>query len=156
MSNDKISNNDVSELLDRGINMEKLHRYSQAIECFSKILEIEPNNTDIISHIYKIFMINRPVFGKPSPSVKELKLMKKIVENNPYNTDAWNALGWAYQNQRKLNIAKECYDNVREIEAKGRLLKKLKELEEDDEIKAKDRLLKKIKELEEDDETNSN
>ena len=132
MSNDKISNNDVSELLDRGINMEKLHRYSQAIECFSKILEIEPNNTNVISHIYKIFRINRPAFGNPSPSVKELKLMKKIVENNPHNTDAWNALGWAYQNQSQLNKAKECYDNVREIECKSRLVKKLKELEENE------------------------
>ena len=33
---------------------------------------------------------------------------------------------------RQLNKAKECYDNVRESEAKGRLVKKLKELEEDE------------------------
>ena len=125
MSNDKSSNNDVSKLMDRAINVEKIHRNSQAIECFSQILEIEPNNADVISHLYKIFRINRPVFGKPSPSVKELELMKKIVGNNPNNTDAWNALGWAYQNQKHLDLAKDCYDNAKEIESTGKPLKKL-------------------------------
>ena len=120
MSNDKTSNIKVRELLERGIELEKLHRPGQATLCFSRILEIEPNNIDAISHIYKIFRRYRTI----SCSVKNLEFMNKITKNNPNNTDAWSALGWAYQNQKQISKAKKCYEKVREIESNGSPTKK--------------------------------
>jgi len=110
----------------------KRRGYTDAIVYFKKVLEIDPNNADAINYMQKTFKLN-------NKHKEMVEFLEKKIKNNPDNADAWNNLGWSYQmlsapmeNQTTLNKAKECYDNAREIESKGRLLKKLKELEEDE------------------------
>ena len=162
MSNDKISHDDISALLDRlddptphGKEMHMvdgqqyiiqylkilkiepnnvrallalgtmyvtgwngvIHRYPEAIDCFKKIVEIKPNNADVVSSISKVLMNNSIV---RYPRTEEI--MEKIVESNPNNADAWDALGWVYQNQKskKLGKSKQCHANARKIESTGK------------------------------------
>ena len=135
---DKIFGNDIRELLDRGISHMKenggINAYVRAIDCFSKILDIEPNNDAAVSRISEILMGERR-HGHVSLFSKIAEFMEKVVVSNPNNADAWNALGWAYQTMKdpKMDKCKQCYDNAKEIESNGKPLKNLKEFEDEDE-----------------------
>ena len=110
-----------------------LNAYVRAIDCFSKILDIEPNNDAAVSRISEILMGQRRRHASLFSKIAEF--MEKVVVSNPNNADAWNALGWAYQTMKdpKMDKCKQCYDNAKEIESNGKPLKNLKEFEDEDE-----------------------
>jgi tetratricopeptide (TPR) repeat protein len=85
--------------------------YEKAIECYDKVLEIDPK----YAYAWNNKCLALDNLGKHNEAIK---CYDKVLEIDPKDAYAWNNKGNALYNLGKHNEAIECYDKVLEIDPK--------------------------------------
>lgn len=147
--NKEIAKNEISftalEWLYKGFDYYQLEKYTKAIECNKKALQIQPNNDDAwnnlgviyqkLGDIYKAIECTKKVtvinpnfdaawhnlgvyYRSLGDIQKEIKYMQKAVDVNPNNFYSWTALGSAYGELGKQQKAIECSRKAVQINPK--------------------------------------
>lgn len=96
---------------NKGVALAKLGKYEEAIECYDKVIELNPN--------YAPAWYNKGVaLAKLGRYEEAIECYKKAVELNPDYVDAWFNMGVAYAKLGKYEEAIKCYDKVLELNPK--------------------------------------
>jgi tetratricopeptide (TPR) repeat protein len=108
--NNNNNNNIVQAKLwnNRGTALANLGKHQQAIECFDKAIEINPNDVNIWNS-------KGTAFHYLSKYQQAIECFDKAIEVNPNDADAWSAKGHSLNNLKKYHHAIECFDKAIEI-----------------------------------------
>ena len=90
---------------NRGVALANLGKYQQAIECFDKAIEINPNDVNIWNS-------KGTAFHYQSKYQQAIECFDKAIEINPNDADAWYNKGVALHYLTKHKDAIECYDKA--------------------------------------------
>ena len=101
--------NDVWGWRNKGSTMYFLGKYDEAIKCYDKAIEIDPDNPVVWNN--KGLALNS--LGKYDEAVK---CYDKAIEIDPDDADAWNNKGLALNSLGKYDEAVKCYDKAIEID----------------------------------------
>lgn len=105
---------------DRGCSLMNQEKYKEAIECFDKAIELNPDDSDAwFNKGYSYYELDEPD--------KELMCYEKVLEINPEDGDAWYNKGCVLYDKGLYKEAIECYDMVMELEPDAQDAKEAKE-----------------------------
>ena len=93
---------------NRGTALANLGKHQQAIECFDKAIEINPNDVNIWNS-------KGTAFHYLSKYQQAIECFDKAIEINPNDADAWSAKGHSLNNLKKYQQAIEYFDKAIEI-----------------------------------------
>jgi predicted amidohydrolase len=92
----------------KGVALGELGKYEEAIKCYDKAIEIEPN--------YEDAWYNKGVaLGELGKYEEAIKCYDKAIEIEPNYEDAWYNKGWNLGKLGKYEEAIKCYDKAIEI-----------------------------------------
>jgi tetratricopeptide (TPR) repeat protein len=96
------------ELNNKGVSLNKLNHYQEALDCYDKALEINPN--------FSILWCNKgSTYEKLNCNQKAIECCDKALEINPKNSQAWcnksSALGNLNRNQEALECCDKALEN---------------------------------------------
>jgi len=97
---------------NKGDALYELGRYGEALKCYDKAIEINPNNTTAWNN--KGFVLDELVRYEEA-----LKCYDKAIEINPNNTAAWTNKGAALYKLGRKSEAQRCYDKAKETKKKN-------------------------------------
>jgi len=100
--------NDVWGWRNKGGALYFLGKYDEAIECYDKAIEIDPNNSVVWNN--KGLALNS--LGKYDEAITSYDMAIKI---DPNDADAWNNKGLALNSLGNDDDAKKCYDRSRKL-----------------------------------------
>ncbi|MCP4228952.1 MAG: tetratricopeptide repeat protein, partial [bacterium] len=100
---------EAEEWYDKGIDYVGEHEDEEAIKCFDKALELDPEYEDALR--YKGYTLDD--LGKYSEAIE---CYDKALEIDRGNTDLWKSKGFSYKSQGKYAEAIECFDKILEID----------------------------------------
>jgi tetratricopeptide (TPR) repeat protein len=100
--------NDAWGWRNKGGALYFLGKYDEAIKCYDKSIEIDPDNPVVWNN--KGLALNS--LGKYDEAIK---CYDKIIEIDPNDADAWNSKGLALNSLGNYDEAKKCYDRSREL-----------------------------------------
>ncbi|ANH78497.1 tetratricopeptide repeat protein [Candidatus Chlamydia sanziniae] len=83
----------------------RLKRFHEAIECFDKILELDPWNPQSLYN-------KAVVLGDMEDEAGALRLLESIVSKNPLYWKAWVKLGYLFSHNKQWDRATEAYERV--------------------------------------------
>lgn len=95
--------------LTLGVSYKKIGRIKEAMDCYIKAIQIDPNQAEGYYNIGNIYAIN-----KKYDVAKKFYL--KAIEVDPGSARAYNNLGNIYFETGDLNKALECYNNAINLE----------------------------------------
>ncbi|MBI5574595.1 MAG: tetratricopeptide repeat protein [Elusimicrobia bacterium] len=96
------------ELGNKGNALNSLGKYAEAIECYDKVLEINPRDAESWNN-------KGDAFGKLGKYNEEIGCYNKALEINPRLADAWTSKGAALGNLGKYDEAIKCCGKALEI-----------------------------------------
>lgn len=102
---------EVLEWYSKGDAFVNQGKYNEAIECYDKVLEIDPNH--IIAWNNKGWALNE--LGRYSEAVA---CLDKALQLDPNLAVAWSNKGYALEKLGKYTEAQECYDKAKELNYK--------------------------------------
>lgn len=123
----------ASDWFDKGIEKCKAKDYQKALDCFKKVIEIDPKYEDawfqlgwVYSELYNAQKPPEDPFGfddDPFYGENDLELLKKVINSyekavslEPENWQAWYNLGKKYQDEYKnYQKAIDCYKKALEF-----------------------------------------
>jgi tetratricopeptide (TPR) repeat protein len=127
--NNNNNNNIVQAKLwnNRGTALANLGKHQQAIECFDKAIEINPNDVNIWNS-------KGTALANLGKHQQAIECFDKAIEINPNDVNIWNSKGTAFHYLSKYQQAIECFDKAIEVNpndadawsAKGHSLNNLK------------------------------
>jgi tetratricopeptide (TPR) repeat protein len=101
----------VKELLLKGNEYYYKKDHEKALECYNKVLEIDPNLANAWG--------NKGIaLGELERYNEAIECYNKVLEIDPKDDRAWYNKGLALRNLKKYNEAIECYDKALEIDPK--------------------------------------
>lgn len=98
----------VESLYDRGWRLVHQRRYSEAIECYDKAIQIAPNSAR--AWYYKGW-----AFLKQGKYLDAIPYYDKAIQRDPNYLHAWSEKGFALEKLSKLWEAQECFNKAREL-----------------------------------------
>ena len=101
----KIYPNEVNIYIIQGASNAAINKFNEAINCYKKILEIDPNST--IANFNIAVMYDSLELPKDA-----IKSYKKAIKNKPDYADAYNNMGSAYKVLGNFDKALEAYNKV--------------------------------------------
>ena len=142
--------------LAKGNTLYNLERYQEAIECYNKVIEIDPNYSVAIENRNNLIKKIQDEENKlkandyfneglnETNATTKLELFNKSIELNPNVSDVYLAKGNTLNNLERYQEAIECYNKVIEIDqndtialnTKNNLIQKIQD--EDNKLKAND------------------
>jgi tetratricopeptide (TPR) repeat protein len=93
---------------NRGTALANLGKYQQAIECFDKAIEINPNDVNIWNS-------KGTALANLGKYQQAIECFDKAIEINPNDVNIWNSKGTAFHYLSKYQQAIECFDKAIEI-----------------------------------------
>ena len=91
-----------------GLYYFKLNMFDEALECYNKTLELEPENSEAINNKGILF------FEKNKHSTA-IKFFDQALRKNPNNSMVWTNKGMVYNQLRKFEDAITCFDQALRI-----------------------------------------
>jgi len=101
--------NDVWGWRNKGGTLYFQGKYDEAIECYDKAIEIDPENPVMWNN--KGLALN--ALGKYEQAIA---CYDKIIGIDPNDADAWNSKGLALNSLNKYEEAKKCFEKSKELE----------------------------------------
>ncbi|TRZ90245.1 MAG: tetratricopeptide repeat protein [Methanosarcinales archaeon] len=101
-------NKNAQEWYNKGITLGKLGKYDEAIKCYDKAIEIDPEDLDTWNN-KGVALFN---LGKYDEAIE---CYDKSIEINPEHVLAWILKGLVLEYYKKYDEAIECYDKAIEI-----------------------------------------
>ena len=96
---------------DRGISLFHLGKHQEAIECFDRVIEINPENIEA--------WYNKGLILKNLGEHQEaIECFDRVIEKNPEDEGAWGNKGLLLHELGELNEEIICYDNILRINPK--------------------------------------
>jgi len=93
---------------NKGNALNKLKRYEEAIECYDKAIELNPNNPDY-------WNIKGNALMKLKRYEEAFECYDKAIELNPNNPIYWHIKGLVLYSLKRYEEAKKCYQKAREL-----------------------------------------
>jgi len=128
---DNRPNQNCAEIWHRkGLELQKLKRYNEALKCFDKAIQLEPNNA--------VYWLNKGVaLRNLGRSEEALQCYDKVIQLKPDNDMlclSWENKGFALEDLGRYKEALQCYDKAIDIKPrdakywydKARVFEKLK------------------------------
>lgn len=78
------------------------NNYKEAMDCFSKAIDFEPNNVDFIRNFAQLA-------SKAEQTDSAIDFYIKILKLDPKDYIGWNNLGLLYKKKHDVSMEKECY-----------------------------------------------
>ncbi|MEQ8189956.1 MAG: tetratricopeptide repeat protein [Candidatus Eremiobacterota bacterium] len=104
-----ITTNDFDAWNNKGNALYKLKKYEEAIKCYDKALEIDPD--------YAYAWFNKGnALNRLEKDEEAIKCYDKALEIDPNNANAWFCKGLALKDLKKYEEAIKCYDKVLELD----------------------------------------
>ena len=100
--------NDVWGWRNKGGTLYFLGKYDEAIKCYDKAIEIDPDN----SVVWNNKGLALSSLGKYDEAIK---CYDKVIEIDPNDADAWNNKGLALSSLGNDDEAKKCYARSKEL-----------------------------------------
>jgi tetratricopeptide (TPR) repeat protein len=100
--------NDVWGWRNKGGALYSLGKYDEAIKCYDKAIEIDPDNPVVWNN--KGLALNS--LGKYDEAITSYD---KAIEIDPDDADTWNNKGLALNSLGKYDEAKKCYDRSKKL-----------------------------------------
>ena len=90
---------------DKALEYYRARDYDQAIECFNKAVELNPNFYNALSNLGSLY-------NRIANYDKAVECLNKSIEINPNYDKSWNNLGSVYSKMRNYEKAIECFDKA--------------------------------------------
>jgi YVTN family beta-propeller protein len=125
---------DEAKKVKKKFEDESIRNYKEAIECYDKVIENDPN-------YYPVWNNKGNVFNYQGKFQEAIRSYGRVLENDPDNFIALYNKGLALRNLGKYEEAEECYDkviendpkNIEALNAKGYVLERRGKYEEAEE-----------------------
>lgn len=108
----EFSKDNIDIITEYGIFLASCHQYSEAIQCFNKILFYEPNNSSALFNIGFAHQQN-------GNSFQSIPFLEKCLTLHENKIRVLNVLALSYYLEKNITKAKELYFKVLEIEDKN-------------------------------------
>jgi Flp pilus assembly protein TadD len=108
-TNEEIDSLDSEVLNVKGLNLARNGYYLEALLCFQKAVEVNPNN----AHAWYNYGTGLTKVGKYDDTT--LMCFEKAVELNPTDPEAWNNKGAILAHLGRKKEAFDCYSRVTEL-----------------------------------------
>jgi tetratricopeptide (TPR) repeat protein len=105
---------DAEGWISKGADLRKLGRYSEAISCFDKALELDPHN--FMAWASKGSALDG--LGRPHDSLRCYRRALELFPDSPESQYAWFAQGSLLEQFGRLDEALHSYDKVLELDAR--------------------------------------
>ncbi len=93
-----------STLVDIGNTYKQMKRKSKAIRIYERAIKLTDDNCEATFELALLYAEN------PEKSEETVALIEKVLDKNPYSTQAWLALGSVYNDIQKYEKAVEAFD----------------------------------------------
>jgi tetratricopeptide (TPR) repeat protein len=103
----------TTELFTKGNELHNLGKYSEAIECYDKALEINPN----LAGVWREKGVALHKLGRYSEAIKCFDRALKLY---PDLADAWKGKGLALEKLGKYSEAEQCFDMANRLYSKNK------------------------------------
>jgi DNA-binding response OmpR family regulator len=100
---------------DRGLSLRELGKDTEALKSIDKAVELEPDNEEYLFTRAELLKKVGILHGEKDVIGAAVRTLNRVVELNPSNADAWNALGVCMKQLEKNELAKQYYDRAQEL-----------------------------------------
>jgi|GEM_PF-452754 len=97
--------------LNKGVKSFRAKQYNQAIESFTKALELDPELHIVYEYLGMAYM-KQYIPGQDETAAKAILAFQKALEIEPKNVNALLRLARAYYTTGKLDEAAQCYEQI--------------------------------------------
>lgn len=105
---DQLDDLEAAELGLKGVSLNNLGRFEEAIRCFDKAFELDPQNTDAL--------VNKGIsLGQLGRSQEALRLYDRLLEGDPSTEIAWSNKGNTLHGLGRFEEAIHCFDKAIEL-----------------------------------------
>lgn len=109
----------LCNLFERADKFTKVKQFNNAIECYKKIIYIDPTNVDALYLLGDVYIEKGDVESNKEEYLKAIDAYNKIISLNKTKFNLWNAWGGMAESYEKLGDSKKaekCYDKAYELE----------------------------------------
>jgi DNA-binding response OmpR family regulator len=114
---------------DRGVCLRELGKDGLALKSLDKAVELEPDNEEFLFTRAELLKRIGILQGQKNAIAAAVQTYNKILEVNPNNADAWNALGVCMKEQGKEELSRKYYERAQDLVRWGKARRKKRDLD---------------------------
>lgn len=114
---------------DRGVCLRELGKDALALKNLDKAVELEPDNEEFLFTRAELLKRIGILQGQKKAIAAAVQTYNKILEVNPNNADAWNALGVCMKEQGKEELSRKYYERAQDLVRWGKARRKKRDLD---------------------------
>ena len=114
---------------DRGLSLRELGKDEDALKSIDKAVELEPDNEEFIFTRAELLKKIGILHGEKNVIAGAARVYNRVVEMNPSNGDAWNALGVCMKELGKVELSRQYFDRAQELIRMGKSKRKKRDFD---------------------------
>ena len=114
---------------DRGLSLRELAKDEDALKSIDKAVELEPDNEEFLFTRADLLKRIGILQGQKKAIAAAVQTFNRVLEINPNNADAWNALGVCMKEEGKDEISRQYYERAQNLVRWGKAKRKVRNLD---------------------------